>query len=211
MPTAMIWGASGEIGRAIVERARADGWKILGISRREEDSSEPDEITLEADFANQSEVDRAVLAASQEVDQVDLILYAAGDIVSTKVEDQPENEWQRILESNLGGAVRAVHSSLPLLAGDGSIVVIGAKSERLRLPGLGAYAASKAGLEAWMEVLRKEQRKRQVLLVRPTAVKTSFWDKVPFDPPANAWPAEEIAGKIWQAMKDENSGVMDLD
>lgn len=211
MSVAMIWGASGEIGSAIVDRARAEGWKILGISRREQGSSEHDDIMLEADFSNQSEVDRAVLAASQEVDQVDLILYAAGDIVSTKVEDQPDDEWQRILESNLGGAVRAVHGSLPLLSGEGAIVVIGAKSERLRLPGLGAYAASKAGLEAWMEVLRKEQRKRQVLLVRPTAVKTAFWDKVPFETPANARPAEDIAGQIWQAMKDGNSGMMDLD
>jgi NAD(P)-dependent dehydrogenase (short-subunit alcohol dehydrogenase family) len=211
MSVAMIWGVSGEIGSAIADRARAEGWKILGISRGEQGFSEHDDIMLEADFSNQSEVDRAVLAASQEVDQVDLILYAAGDIVSTKVEEQPDDEWQRILESNLGGAVRAVHGSLPLLSGEGAIVVIGAKSERLRLPGLGAYAASKAGLEAWMEVLRKEQRKRQVLLVRPTAVKTSFWDKVPFETPANARPAEDIAGQIWQAMKDGNSGMMDLD
>ena len=41
------------------------------------------------------------------------------------------------------------------------IIFIGAVSERLKLPGLSAYAASKAGLEAFAEVLGKEERKKR--------------------------------------------------
>ena len=60
------------------------------------------------------------------------------------------------MTANLSGAYLATHHSLPLLAEDAHLVFLGAVSERLRLPGLSAYAAAKAGLEAFGEALGKE-------------------------------------------------------
>jgi NAD(P)-dependent dehydrogenase (short-subunit alcohol dehydrogenase family) len=211
MPTAIIWGSEGEIGKALARKAISKGWGIVGVSRDRAASAGGFEIEAEADFAQQAEVDRALLAISQEVNEIDMVVYAAGDIQSTKIEGQGEDDWHRIIESNLGGAIRCVTASLPLIRDDGNILVIGAKSERLQLPGLSAYAASKAGLEAWMEVLRKEQRNRRVLLIRPAAVKTSFWEKVPFNAPANALETDEFAGMVWRAVEDGQTGVLDLD
>ena len=70
--------------------------------------------------------------------------------------------------------------------------------ERLRLPGLSAYAASKAGLEAFAEALSKDERKKHIAVVWPGAVATVFWDKVPLCLPKDAVPPEKVAGKIYE-------------
>ena len=127
-------------------------------------------------------VQSAVTAISQAVSEVDLWVYAAGDIASLRVGDMQPSDWQRLMDANLGGAFLATHYSLPLLAEQAHLFYIGAVSERMRLPGLAAYAAAKAGLEAMAEVVRKESR-RKVTVVRPGAVDTPFWSKVPFKLP----------------------------
>jgi len=207
---AMIWGAAGGIGRALTEMLRDAGWQVIAVAR---DASELDaavDVPIEADISDAFAVQSAVQAASFEVDEVDLWLYAAGDIVSAKVSEIGPGDWRRILDANLSGAYLATHFSLPLLAADAHVFYLGAISERLRLPGLSAYAAAKAGLEAFADALRKEQRGRRVTVVRPGAVATSFWDKVPMRLPKDAATPEKVAGRILQAYVDRQSGTLDL-
>jgi NAD(P)-dependent dehydrogenase (short-subunit alcohol dehydrogenase family) len=89
-------------------------------------------------------------------------------------------------------------------------VFIGAYSERLQLPGLAAYAAAKAGLEAFAVALSKEERRRRVTLVRPGAVDTPLWEKMPVRLPRSASTADEVAAKILHAHREGHSGVLDL-
>jgi short-subunit dehydrogenase len=79
----------------------------------------------------------------------------------------------------------------------------------LRLPGLSAYAAAKAGLEAFAEVVRKETR-RKVSVVRPAAVATRFWEKVPFKLPPHHLQADDIARRILEAYQEGSQGPLDL-
>jgi len=141
---------------------------------------------------------------------VDLWVYAVGDIVSAKVAEMSTSDWQRILAANLSGAFLAAQESLPLLTSDGHMVFLGAVSERLHLPGLAAYASAKAGLEAFVDVLRKEQRGRAVTIVRPKAVETSLWEKVPFTVPHGAMDPRDLADRILEAYQQGHTGVLDL-
>jgi NAD(P)-dependent dehydrogenase (short-subunit alcohol dehydrogenase family) len=97
-----------------------------------------------------------------------------------------------------------------LLAEDAHLFYLGAISERLRLPGLGAYAAAKAGLEAFADTLRKEERRRKVTVVRPAAVATPLWEKVPMRLPAHAMTAKDLAERIIEAYRDGHKGTLDL-
>ena len=92
----------------------------------------------------------------------------------------------------------------------GLILFIGAISERLRLPGLSAYAASKVGLEAFAETLGKEERKKRITVIRPGAVATPFWDKVPLRLPKDAAPADKVAERIYEAYLAEHKWQLDL-
>lgn len=207
---AMIWGAGGGIGRALVNRLREEGWRVLAIGRHTAGLGDLTTHLIEADVADPGSVERAIAAASQDVDQIDLWIYAAGDIAAHKVSEASPETWQRILDANLTGAYLAVHYSLPLLAPDAHMVFLGAVSERLRLPRLSAYAAAKAGLEAFVEVLGKEERKRQVTLVRPAAVDTPLWEKVPFKLPPGALSSDEAAERILAAYHDGHRGVLEF-
>jgi short-subunit dehydrogenase len=75
---------------------------------------------------------------------------------------------------------------------------------------LAAYAASKAGLEAFAETLGKEERKKRVTIVRPGAVATPFWNKVPMNMPKDAASAEKVADKVYEAFLSGNKGKLDL-
>jgi NAD(P)-dependent dehydrogenase (short-subunit alcohol dehydrogenase family) len=118
--------------------------------------------------------------------------------------------WQRILAANLTGAYLATHYSLPLLAEQAHLVYIGAYSEKLRLPGLTAYAAAKAGLEAFVAALAKEQRKLRVTIVRPGAVDTPLWSKMPARLPKSAMTPAALAEKIVEAYLAGTGGVLDV-
>jgi NAD(P)-dependent dehydrogenase (short-subunit alcohol dehydrogenase family) len=210
MKTAMIWGATGGIGNACLKILQENDWITLGIARDTVAISHMATHTFDANFENPSIVEQVVFIASQVVDAIDLWIYAAGDISSSRVSEIQPAEWQKIMSANLNSAYYAIHSSLPLLSEEAHIFFLGAVSERLRLPGLSAYAAAKAGLEAFAATLGKEERKKRVTVVRPGAVTTSFWDKVPLTAPADAAPPEKIAKKILEAYEAKHKGYLDL-
>ena len=206
----MIWGAGGGIGRALVYRLREEGWRVLAMGRHTAGLGDLTPDLFEADVADPGSVERALAAAGGSVDQVDLWIYAAGAIAAHKVTEASPEAWKRILDANLTGAFVTTHYSLPLLAPDAHLIFLGAISERLRLPRLSAYAAAKAGLEALVEVLGKEERKRRVTLVRPAGVDTPLWDNVPFKLPQGAQSPDEAAERILAAHHNGHRGLLEF-
>jgi NAD(P)-dependent dehydrogenase (short-subunit alcohol dehydrogenase family) len=210
MGTSMVWGASGGIGRALVQRLISDGWRVWAVAR---DTSGLQSITphcVRADVSKPADIQQAVVTAGQEGAEIDLWAYTVGDIAALSVAEMTPQVWKRILDANLNGAYLAVHYSLPLLTTNAHIFFVGAVSERMRLPRLSAYAAAKAGLEGFAEALRKEQRKRRVTVVRPKAVDTPFWEKVPFKLPPHAPGPETVADRIVAAYQERHKGALDL-
>lgn len=208
--TALVWGAAGGIGRALTHRLVADKWQVVSLGRHTETLQDLTPYVFECEVTDPFAVQRTVIAAGQEVSEASLFVYSVGDITSATVATMPPAAWERIIGANLTGAFLTAHYCMPLLADDAPLVFVGAVSERLRLPGLSAYAAAKAGMEAFVEVLRKEQRHRQVLLVRPAAVTTALWHKVPFKMPAKALSPEEVAERIIHAYHEGRSETLDL-
>lgn len=209
MKTAMIWGANGGIGQALTAKLAAEGWRVAAIVRNGDDVPGA-ALTIEADVTDARAMETAVLSAAYEIESIDLWIYAAGDILSAKIEAMPPEGWRRIVDANLLGPYLTTHFSLPLLSETAHLVYLGAVSERLRLPGLSAYAAAKSGLEAFADTLRKEQRQRRILVVRPGAVATPFWDKVPLRLPKDAASPEKVSAKILEAVQNDVTGTLDL-
>jgi NAD(P)-dependent dehydrogenase (short-subunit alcohol dehydrogenase family) len=209
MKQALIWGASGGIGKALTQKLADEDYTVVAVSRNPEATTTLTPYCIAADFSQPEQIQQAANQARAVSDSMDLFIYASGDIASIKATDMTLDDWNRILTSNLTGAFLAAQASLPLLARTAPMVFIGAVHERLRLPGLSAYAAAKAGLEAFAESLRKETR-RPTLIVRPSAVNTPFWSKVPFSMPKNAAQPDVLAEQIYTALQDGKSGLLDL-
>ncbi len=210
MRTAIIWGAGGGIGQAIVTHLVANDWTVIAITHRPTTLNNLTPYVIDADVADPYEVQPAVNAAGQWVSEIDWSIYAAGDITAAKVSELEFDDWQRILNANLTGAYLTTHHSLPLLAPNAHLMFLGAISERLRLPNLSAYAAAKAGLEAFAETLRKEERQRRITVVRPGAVNTPLWNKVPLNLPKNTLSPYDVARKLLDAYEQKHTGTLDL-
>lgn len=209
MKNAIIWGAAGGIGKALTKKLVNENFTVVAVSRHPTEMKLVTPHVIATDVTQSSQVIAAARMAGEMVPAFDLFLYTAGDIASTKVGEMTTLDWNRILAANLTGAFLTSQASLPFLAPEARMIFIGAIHERLRLPGLSAYAAAKAGLEAFAETLRKETR-RKTLLVRPAAVDTNFWSKVPFSMPGNALTPETLADQIHAAILDGKDGLLDL-
>lgn len=206
----MIWGAAGGIGHALANTLSNSGWTVATISRHAADLEDVAAYNFEADVAKAREVEAAVLTAAYDLEPVKLWIYTVGDIAANPVSDLEPETWQRIIDANLTGPFLAAHYSMPLLAPDAHLIFVGAVSERLRLPGLSAYAASKAGLEAFGDAFRKEERGRRVTVIRPVAVNTPLWEKVPMRMPKDAGTPEAAAARILKAYEDGETGIVDF-
>jgi NAD(P)-dependent dehydrogenase (short-subunit alcohol dehydrogenase family) len=207
--TALIWGANGGIGRALVSSLVAQGWQVLAAGRDTDQLEGLTDHVFDVEFLDAGSLQSAISAISQVVEEIQLWIYAAGDITSQPVGEMSLQTWRRILDANLSGAFLATQASLPLLAKDAHLFYLGAIHERLRLPGLSAYAAAKAGLEAFAEVVRKETR-RKVTVLRPAAVDTAFWKKVPFRLPPHHLKPDDVAERLLQAYQNGETGTLDL-
>jgi len=209
MSSTLLWGAAGGIGKALTQQLSEAGHSVVAISRHPAEMKALTPQVIAADISQPAQVNAAASMAARMGAPFDLFIYAAGDITSRKTAEITPADWNRIISANLTGAFLSTQASLPLLSPKARLVFIGAAHERLRLPGLAAYAAAKAGLEAFAEVLRKETR-LAVLVVRPGAVETPFWDKVPFSMPKNALGPAALAEQILAAVSEGKTGIFDI-
>ncbi len=86
-----------------------------------------------------------------------LVHLAGGFAAGSKADD-----FSRMLDTNLMSAVRAIDAVRPLLSKGGRIVVISSSITLAKPAGLGAYTASKAALNAFVETLAKELEDRDI-------------------------------------------------
>ena len=105
MKNALVWGASGGIGRALVSALSEQGWTVVAVARNSGAVADLAPHVFDADVASAYAVEAAVRAASEIVDDVALSVYAAGDIAPAKVADMSPVDWQRTLDANLTGAI----------------------------------------------------------------------------------------------------------
>lgn len=209
MRNVIVWGAAGGIGRAFVEAVADSSESVVAVARDATSLRTVTPYVVDADLTDPDAVARAMEAASSVAETFDLAVVAVGDIASARAVEMNMATWRRVIDNNLTTAFLTIQATTPHLAPGATLVIIGAVHERLRLPGLGAYAATKAAIEAYADAWRKEAR-RTVVVVRPAAVDTSLWRKVPFALPRGAMSASDVASRTLAAVAAGHDGILDL-
>ena len=183
----MITGTSTGIGRACALRLDASGFDVFATVRREEDAEKlraeaPGIRPLVVDVTDQD----AVAKAAREVDAavgdrgVAGLVNNAGMSVGGPLEFLPLDDLRRQLEVNLVAQVGVTQAFLPAIRrATGRIVNMTSVGGRIANPFLGPYHASKWGLEAVSESLRKELRPWgiHVIAIEPGSIDTEIWRK----------------------------------
>lgn len=149
-----VTGAATGIGRATAHYLAEQGAKVFGVgldsdAARDLDGLDPDLLFRETDLTNQIEVDAAIAEALAQFGSINAVVNCAGIYPNGKrLEDLSDLDWDRTIAVNLTAIFRVCRATLPLLrkAGGGSIVNIASVHAEATVPGVPAYAATKAAV-----------------------------------------------------------------
>ncbi len=161
----LVIGASSGIGRALGLTAAAAGARVAFAARRRElldtavAEAGPSSLAVTCDVSSEADIAAAVQATVDGFGGLDTVVYATAVDPLVRIADVDAAAWARLLATNLVGASLVTAAALPhVQATRGRVCYISATSVGRPLPGMGAYATSKAGLEELTRAWRSEYR-----------------------------------------------------
>jgi NAD(P)-dependent dehydrogenase (short-subunit alcohol dehydrogenase family) len=165
----LVTGAARGIGAAVAERLASRGARLAVVGL------EPDALSAVAercgegtfvascDVSQCDQVSAAVDAAAEALGGLDVVVANAGIAAAGPLRLQDVRSWERVIEINLLGVMYTDRAALPHLERSrGYLLNIASSAAALRAPGLSAYCAAKAGVEALSDCLRMEVTPRGV-------------------------------------------------
>ena len=163
--TVLVTGAARGIGAETATRLHARGANVALVGL------EPDLLeqlaarlgdrvaAYEADVTDAAALERAVNGAAQRFGGIDVAIANAGLHFVGAVSDAPAEQLERVLDVNLYGVLRTVRAAAPhVVARRGYLLNVASLAAASHAPLMGAYAASKAGVEALTNSVRQELR-----------------------------------------------------
>lgn len=132
-------------------------------------------VAVQGDIIDSTAVDRMVDEAADQLGGLNAVVNNAGIVNPARLEDLEDDQWDRVLQTNLTGAFYVTRAAMPRLRPDGDIVFVSS------IGGTGgtvdaSYAASKAGLHGLTRALAREfgEDGIQVNAVAPGPVETEM-------------------------------------
>ena len=174
----VITGALGALGQVVAKEALARRARVAGIDHAaSQAAATPERIELGGvDLTDAAQAKKAVDAAASHFGQLDALINIAGGFAFETVADGEVTTWQRMYALNVTTALNASRAAIPHLAASSAarIINIGAMGALQAGAGMGAYAASKAGVHRLTEALAAEHKgKITVNAVLPSIIDTA--------------------------------------
>jgi 3-oxoacyl-[acyl-carrier protein] reductase len=184
--TALVTGATGGIGEAIAITMHAAGAKVIISGRRKDKLDElkhklgDNAYVLQADLADESEVNKLFDKAEKFTGQVDILVCNAGitrDKLAIKMSDA---DWNQVINVNLNAVFKLnqVAVSRMMKRRYGRIINITSVSGTKGNPGQANYTAAKAGVTAMTKSIAWEMASRNITLncIAPGFIETAMTD-----------------------------------
>jgi NAD(P)-dependent dehydrogenase (short-subunit alcohol dehydrogenase family) len=158
-----ITGAFGVLGSAVAKAAADQGARLALIDFNKDPPpalpSGPDVLVLGGvDLADANAAGAAIDAVAERFGGLDALINIAGGFSWEKHEGGDPNTWHRLFVMNVQTAANASRAAIPHLkrSAAGRIVNVGANGALKASLGMGAYAASKAGVHSLTQALSEE-------------------------------------------------------
>ena len=207
---ALVTGASRGIGAAVAKRLAAEGAHVILVARTQGGLEELDDAVRQAggkatlapmDLRDFDKIDQMGAALHQRFKKLDVLAACAGVLGTLSPTGHVDPKvWQEVMAVNLTANYRLIRSLDPLLrqSESGRAIFVTCAAARDFNPYWGAYAASKAALEAMVKIYAGE--------VAATGIKVNLVDPGPVRTllRATAFPHED-RGKLRKP--DEVTGV----
>lgn len=188
--TLIVTGASSGIGRALAERAAAQGYRVVAVARRAALLDELAQsirreggacVAVAGDVTARDIPAHIVTVAMREFGRVDVLVNNAGAGAYGPLLEQSDAAIEAQWQLNVAAPLRLSRAALPHLRSTrGQLVFLGSGVARIPLPSWGAYAPAKAAIRAAAIQLRRELRAHGVAVtyVDPGVVISEFHSTV---------------------------------
>jgi short-subunit dehydrogenase len=193
-----VWliGASSGIGAALVPALVQQGSRVIITARNKDEldkiavaNSTPERPVLvqALDVTEPGALDRAAAAIEDQVGSIDVLIYGAGQWEVTDIRNWDQAAVERQIAVNYVGLTRAIAAVLPRMLDrrSGDIVGIASVAGYAGIPRAEAYGSTKAAVNALLQSLRIDLKKRGVgvVSVNPGFVDTPLTQKNEFPMP----------------------------
>ncbi len=188
---ALVTGASSGIGEATALALAQAGAKVAIAARRRDrldalakrlEALGAETLVLEADLLDEHVAQRIVADTEEHFGRLDILVNNAGVMYLEPVAEADLGRWRRMLELNV---LSLIASSQAALAGmrqrrDGHIVNVSSTAGRIANPNAAGYSATKFGVVAFSEALRREVcgDNIRVSIIEPGVVQTELRDHI---------------------------------
>lgn len=187
MSTSQTWfvtGASQGLGLALARQLLAAGHRVAATSRRLSSliqalgDASPSFLPLETDLTDEASVGRAITQTISTFGHLDVVVNNAGYGIGGSVEELTDAETRHSFDVNVFGGLNVIRQALPHLraARAGHIINISSIAALAGATGWAIYAATKAAVSAFSEVLAQDVAPLgiRVTVVEPGAFRTNF-------------------------------------
>src|SRR6266704_1928184 len=188
---ALITGGSRGIGAAIAKRLAADGASVAITYAKEVSAASAVVKAIELSGG------KAVAIQADAVDKtvatfgrLDVLVNNAGTAIPKTFEETTLDEIDRVIDINVRGTLVATRAALKHMKPGGRIIMIGSSvGERVLVPGLVAYSATKGAVKMFSQGLSREVASRGITVnnVQPGPIDTEL------NPAASEWAVPQKA------------------
>jgi 3-oxoacyl-[acyl-carrier protein] reductase len=197
---ALITGGSRGIGAAIAKRLAADGANVAITYAKDASAASAvvkaieragrKAIAIQADAADAAAVNAAVEKTVAAFGRLDVLVNNAGTAVPKTFAETTLEEMDRVIDINVRGVFVATQAALKHMKDGGRIIMIGSSvGERVLVPGLVPYSATKGAVKIFTQGLARELGSRGITVnnVQPGPIDTDL------NPAAGDWAAPQKA------------------
>jgi NAD(P)-dependent dehydrogenase (short-subunit alcohol dehydrogenase family) len=163
----VVTGSAGALGQAVAATLSGYGARLALLDHSQSPPLAQPAGTLHyggVDLTEETAARSAMAQVAKQAGRLDGLINIAGGFRWEKLEGGTLDSWDAMYRLNLRTAVVACQAALPYLlqAGGGRIVNVGAMGALKAAAGMGAYAASKAGVAQLTEALAAELKDRRI-------------------------------------------------
>jgi 3-oxoacyl-[acyl-carrier protein] reductase len=197
---ALLTGGSRGIGAAIAKRLAAEGASVALTYSKGADAAASvvkeiervggKAVAIQADAAAAAEVRNAVETTVETFGRLDVLVNNAGTAIAMSVEEMTLDDFDRLFAVNVRGAFVATQAALKHIKSGGRIIMIGScLGERVFIPGMAPYSATKGAIKMFSQGLARELGARGVTVnnVQPGPIDTDL------NPASGEWAAGQKA------------------
>jgi NAD(P)-dependent dehydrogenase (short-subunit alcohol dehydrogenase family) len=216
----LVTGAGRGLGTDIAREALAAGHQVVATGRRPEEvektlgGPQDNLLVTQLDVTSPEDAEAAAQAAVDRFGRIDVLINNAGNFFAGYFEEITPAQMRQQIETNLFGPMNVTRAVLPVMRRQraGHVITLSSSAGIIGQEFCVAYAASKFGVEGWMESLRYDVEPYNI---RTTVVEPGFFRTELLVDGSTIWPeptiddyAERTTATVaaWKSMNGQQTG-----